>query len=490
MTSAAQQAREVRAAYEAFLTRYTNDCTLFVREMLGASPYEWQAAVGDDLSAGGKLISIRSARGRGKTAEVAQVVLWWLLTRFPQKTVVTAPAASTITDGIWPEIQLWANRLPAELRTLFEVTSDRIVIGAAPAESFVTAKTAREDRPEALQGIHSDHVLIIVDEASGASERAMEALSGSLAGADRRMILISNGTRTSGFFYATQRGEYAEQWSRYQVSALPIEAPEPGIKAFHCPVPGDEAFIGGMRARYGAESSAFRVHVRGEFPKADDDTVIPLHLVEDARRRDVDPSEVLAPIWGVDVARFGSDSSVLCKRRGNAVTEPLKRWRNYDTMQVAGAVKMEYDTCDPASRPAEIMVDLIGIGAGVVDRLRELGLPVRGINVSESPAMKGQYLNLRAELWFKAKAWFEQRGCRLPDDEELCAELVTVKYGFSERGNLWKVESKDDMKRRGMASPDKADAFVLTFASEAVAGAAGSWSTGWNKPVRRGLTLV
>lgn len=489
---------ELDAALLEFHGRYVNDCGGFVRDILGATPREWQASFFDDLSAGHKRISIRSSRGRGKTAAVAQAILWWVLLRFPQKTVVTAPAASTIIDGLWPEVQLWANRLPDMLRALIDITADRIVVRGAEAESFVTAKTAREDKPESLQGMHADNMLLIVDEASGASERALEALYGSMAGANRVMVLISNPTRTSGFFYTTQRGDFALQWRRYQISALPVEAPEDGVRAFQCTIDGDEQWIAGMAARYGPESAAFRVHVRGEFPRADDDTVIPLHLVEEAQGREVEVSGTYAPIWGVDVARFGDDSSALCKRRANVVTEPVRRYRGLDTMQLSMRIKAEYDGCPPTDRPSVILVDVIGIGAGVVDRLRELGLPVRGVNVSESPAVGDTYLNLRAELWFKALAWLQQRHCRLPSndeyrgDPELAAELVAPKYLFSERGNKIKVEAKADIKKRGLPSPDKADAFVLTFAEEAaVAGASGgSWSQSWSKPLRRGLSIV
>ena len=176
------------------------------------------------------------------------------------------------------------------------------------------------------------------------------------------------------------------------------------------------------------------------------------------------PTEFGPMVWGVDVARFGADASALCKRRGNAVTEPVRIWRNLDTMQLTGAIKAEYDSTE--DKPLEIYVDAIGLGAGVADRLRELGLPAYAINVAESPALGKHYLNLRAELWYKAKAWLEARDVRLPRDERLKMELVTVRYNYTSTGRV-KIESKADLKKRGVASPDAADAFMLTFASEA-----------------------
>jgi phage terminase large subunit len=481
--------QELVEAAKAWRAKYLNNCDGFVRECLGATPGEWQSAVADDLSAGQRLIAIVSARGRGKTAELAWVVLWWLLTRFPQKTVVTAPAASTIIDGLWPEVQMWANKLPPFLRGLIEITSDRIVMLGAPAESFVTAKTARADRPEALQGIHSEHVLLLVDEASGVDEKPMEALSGSLAGDDRRMLLTGNGTRTSGFFYDVFHDpDIAVDWSRYQISALPIEERVPGVKFFHCERPGDERFVRTMRAKYGEESAAFRVHVLGLFPKGDDDTVIPLHLVASAIGRDVEPSKLADEYWGVDVARFGDDRSALVKRKGNALVEPPTTWRGLDTMQVAGRIKLEYDTT--TNKPTTIFVDSIGVGAGVVDRLRELKLPAIGINVSESPALGDTYANLRAELWFSVKSWLSKLDVKLPNDEDLSAELVAPKYFYSTSGKL-QVESKKDIKKRGLDSPDIADALCLTFAHDAGTALTGqSYKSSWNTPLKRKLSMV
>ena len=152
-------------------------------------------------------------------------------------------------------------------------------------------------------------------------------------------------------------------------------------------------------------------------------------------------------VWGLDVARFGSDKSALCKRQGNAVTEPVKTWKNLDLMQLTGAVVAEWEVLMPSSRPHEILVDSIGLGAGVVDRLRELGLPARGINVAESPAMGNTYRNLKAELWHKAKAWLEARDCRMPKDEALIAELATVRYSFTSSGKI-QIEGKDEIKKR------------------------------------------
>jgi hypothetical protein len=239
-----------------------------------------------------------------------------------------------------------------------------------------------------------------------------------------------------------------------------------------------------MKLRYGEESNAYRIRVLGEFPRSDDDTIIPMDLLESAKHRDVVAYENAPILWGLDVARFGSDSSVLCKRQSNVLIS-LDKWRNLDLMQLTGAVVAQYESCGHKDRPQEILVDSIGLGAGVVDRLRELGLPARGVNVSESPAMGQTYINLRAELWGKTKAWLERRDCKIPANEDLIAELATVRYSFNSSGKM-KIESKDDIRRRGLKSPDMADALVLTFASDAGIASYG-YSTGWGKSLKRAI---
>jgi phage terminase large subunit len=169
------------------------------------------------------------------------------------------------------------------------------------------------------------------------------------------------------------------------------------------------------------------------------------------------------PTWGLDVARFGEDSSALAKRKGNRLLEPVAEWRNLDIMQVAGRVLNEWKLTEEALRPSAIFVDVIGLGAGVVDRLKEMELPVVGINVGESAASDEKFQRLRDELWWKGREWFGAKDCVIADDEALIAELTGPTYDYSSNGKIV-VESKRDMKKRGIKSPNRADAFLLTLA--------------------------
>jgi len=456
--------------FEEFTLQYMDDPVLFVREVLGAEPLAYQAEFLEAISSGERKISIRSGHGTGKSTSASWAMLWYLLMRFPNKVVVTAPTSGQLFDALFAELKRWIGELPKPIQDLLTVKSDRVELAAAPSEMFISARTSRAETPEALAGVHSDNVLLVVDEASGVPEKVFEAAAGSMSGHNATTILLSNPTRSTGTFYESQTRMAGSWWTqRWSCVDSPLVSDE---------------FVDEMRERYGEESNAFRIRVLGEFPLADDDTIIPFHLVDAAMNRDIDLDDERRPVWAVDPARFGSDRTAFCKRVGSVITE-IKSWRGLDLMQTVGRVMAEYEALNPSSRPSEILVDSIGVGSGVVDRLRELGAPVRGVNVAESPSMGETYNNLRTELWFKTKAWLEDRGCKLPQDDELLADLTGIRYSFTSSGKM-AAESKDQMRRRGLRSPDLADAVCLTMASDAAMALSGPM-TSWRGEIRRNL---
>lgn len=433
----------------------------------------WQRAVLRDFGRGERRISIRSCHGPGKTAVASWCVNYMLLFRYPQKTVATAPTRGQLFDALYAEVVSWFEKLPPVLQELYEVKSDRIELRSKPKDSFFSARTARRESPEALQGIHAPHVLILCDEASGVEEAIFEAAVGSMSGENATSLLTSNPTKTSGFFFDTHH-KLKHMWKTYHIG----QKDSPRVT---------QDFADDVAARYGEDSNAYRVRVLGEFPKADDDTIIPFELVESALVRDIVVPDDQRVIWGLDVARFGDDRSALVQRSRFSV-DWTDEYKNLDLMALVGRVKHKYDSTMPTNRPEEILVDVIGMGAGVVDRLRELGLPVRGINVGESASMKEAYMNLRAELWFRAREWLEERSCTLAKgQEQLQTELVIPRYTFTSSGKI-QAESKLDIKKRGHKSPNHADAFVLTFASNALRAQQGrKASVNWNQPLKRAL---
>ena len=432
------------------IAKWRKDPTLFVKTVLNAKPDKWQSGVMQAVANGDRGVSIRSGHGVGKTSCLSWLALWWISCHYPAKVVITAPTSAQLHDALLPEAKAWLKQSPEGYKEMFTVRADRIELANDPERNFISARTSSAEQPDALQGIHAEHVLLICDEASGVPEQVYEAAGGSMSALHSCMVLAGNPVRSSGYFYDTFH-KLNDRWNTFHVSCEESDRVS-------------QDYIDECRIRYGEESNVYRVRVLGEFPTSDDDTVISMELTEGAINRDVMPTQYSPSVWGVDVARFGADASALCKRKGNAVTAPVRLWRGLDTMQLTGAIKAEYDTS--MDKPQEIFVDAIGLGAGVADRLRELGLPAYAINVSESPAMGTTYLNLRAELWYKARGWLEGRDTRLPKDDRLRSELTTLRYTYTSSGKI-KIESKQDLKRRGVSSPDAADAFVLTFASDA-----------------------
>jgi phage terminase large subunit len=468
--------------FKDFLDRYENNPVLFVEEVIGADTQPWQAEMLALLpDPNQRRIAVRSGHGVGKSTGASWAMLWHLLCRYPQKCVVTSPTSAQLFDALFAELKATIKKLPPMLQTLIEVGADKIWLKGSPDDSFISARTSRAETPEALAGVHSEHVLLIVDEASGVPEQVFEAAVGSMSGHSATTILLGNPTRSSGYFYR------AFHQARDQFYRIHVNAEKSDLVS--------KEFCQQVARTYGETSNAYRVRVLGEWPLSDDDTVIPVSLLDAAMQREITVPHRTPTVWGLDVARFGQDSSALCKRKGRSVIEPIKRWRNMDLMQLCGAVVNEYNTLPEKDRPVEILVDVIGLGSGVVDRLTELNLPVRGINVSESSSMSEQYRNLRAELWYKARDWLAKLDCSLPKDEQLCAELATVKYAFTSNGKI-QIESKDDIRKRGLPSPDLADAFCLTFASDAATvmngGADGIFGKerDWSKPIDRVIPML
>ena len=427
-----------------------DDPVKFVKEALGVVPEPWQARTMRQIQNNDR-IAVKSGHGVGKSALLAWVILWWLLTRFPSKVACTAPTSHQLDDVLWGEIAKWYRMLPDGLRVLLTVTSDKVFLNAAPQESYAVARTARKEKPEAFQGFHSSNMLFIVDEASGVDPIIFEVGEGAMSTAGAKTLLTGNPTRTSGYFYDVFN-KMKKWWVTSTVSCSESSQ-------------ATDIYVQQMADKWGTESNVYAVRVLGEFPKDDDDAVIPRALLHSAVDRDIiiHPSEPV--IWGLDVARFGSDKTALCIRKGRSMPTPIETWQGKDTMQVAGIIKGKYDKVlrFDTERPIAIMVDSIGIGAGVVDRLREMGLPVRGVNVAESASVDTLYARLRDELWFRAKDYFEGKDVTMCADDDLIEELASVKFAYTSLGKL-KAESKDEMKKRGLPSPDLADAFCLTLA--------------------------
>ena len=215
---------------------------------------------------------------------------------------------------------------------------------------------------------------------------------------------------------------------------------------------------------WGEENPIYRARVLGEFPDQAEDTLIKLSDVEAAAQLEPpgDAPGSQSPdydgvVLSVDVARFGSDRSVILRRRGDLV-EDIQTFHEMDTMQLVGWV----NAAIRESNPEVVCVDEIGVGAGVVDRLREVGHHIRGINVARGAHQDDLFANLRAEGYWHLRDLFSAGQINIPQDNQLMGELAAMRYSYDSRGRI-QIESKDSMRQRGLPSPDKADALMLAF---------------------------
>ena len=194
---------EKKTAWSAFLTRYRDDPAGFSEHVIKMEPLPWQREVMDAIGAGERRISVRSGHGVGKSSCAASIILWYLLTKYPAKVVVTAPTASQLYDALFAEVKRRLKEMPPAIGKLLEATSDRIVLKSSPTEAFCSARTSSKERPESLAGVHSEHVLLISDGGSSSPEESYDTAAGSKSGYNATSLLLGHPTRTGGFFYRT-----------------------------------------------------------------------------------------------------------------------------------------------------------------------------------------------------------------------------------------------------------------------------------------------
>lgn len=437
---------------------------LFAAEALDL-PLEWSDTKGEGIRswwwvASEKLVrrrklSIRSGHGAHKSAFCAISILWFLISYHPAKIPCTAPTSHQLEDVLWPEIVKWLRRLrqhEPQLADLIEWTKSRVFVREAPEEGFAVPRTARAEKPEALQGFHSDHLLFIVDEAPGVPEPVFEVAQGALMGGDTWFLMIGNPSRNTGFFYDSHHRSRAD-FATLHVDVENVEG-----------APREE--IERLAKKYGRDSNFFRIRVKGEFPKAEPDQLIPLYLCEEAQQRWHRLERYGPVVWGLDPAGLGTNRTVLIKRDQVKVLEPHKFWSGIEPMQIAGRIRVEWDDTPREDRPAAICVDGIGIGAGVASRLSEMGLPIVSVIVSESPSNRREYWRLRDELYWKVRDWLVERKSALhPDDEDVVGELTIFKWLPPTSDGLIRIERKDEVRKRLKTedSPDVAEALMLSF---------------------------
>lgn len=444
------------------IKQWRSDAVLFVKEVLlvnkphvkiSSQQLEFLKALPHQ-----KRISIRSGHGTGKDASASWAILWFLSTRAMSKVVCTAPTARQLNDILWSEISKWTR--DSAIQEEFVVQSDKIFKKEAPKEWWARAvspsvRADPQDQAETLAGFHGDHLFIIVDEASGVEDPVFVPVEGAMTQEDNRVLLIGNPTKNKGYFHDTQfHPEISRAWHRLHWDSRDSENVKPEYPAY-------------MAAKYGVDSNVFRIRVAGEPPLEDARTLIPLFWAEQCIGKQVEVADDEPTYLGVDVARYGEDRSVVLPRHGLQIL-PWHSYQGMNTITLADHIVVDYNDLNADG----CSIDVIGVGAGVADYLRKQRLPgLFDLNVSWASSDPTKYALLRDELWWRVRekcmyGYYSFPDIKMPGDtlslgQELANELSSPFYEFNRNGGV-KVEGKKEMKKRGIASPNIADALCAT----------------------------
>lgn len=399
----------------------------------------------------GKLrISVESGHGTGKSSIIAMLILWYLFCFLNAQVPCTAPTSDQLFDVLWKEISIWLNRMPKPIKDKYEWQSAYVRIVESPETWFARAKTAKREAPEALAGMHGDHVMFVIDEASGVPEEIFNTAEGALTSENILVIMISNHTRIIGYFHESHKSDRAH-WQ-----CLSFDSEESPIV--------DPKFVARIEEKHGRDSDEFRIRVSGKAPREeamDDKGWMPL-LSENDIHETTDENFTGACRLGVDAAGEGKDKAVW------VVRDQFKA-RVVATEKKSTPMSMGERTVHVMSGfgvPAEgTWIDSFGEGANVgMEIMKSTRDMVNAVNVGDDADDPETFLNKRAEAFWRLRTWLRTGG-ELYVNKNLTDELLSIRYRRNLQGKI-QIMSKVDMKKEGLRSPDHADALMLTFVEE------------------------
>ena len=441
--------QQVQKIAQDYLTKYKNAPSQWASEVLDVDLWSKQREILDSVFQNRRTF-VRASYSVGKTYVAAVAILAFLFLRMPSKVITVAPTFRQVKDLLWSEINtLYKTRLepqgfpgiPLTTRMKIEGRDDWFGIGLSPRDDVN------------IQGFHQKNVLVVVDESPGVRPQVIDALEGLMSSGDCHMLHIGNPIGASDHFYKGFKDPDVE--SKFRISAFDTPAfTGEKVSAELLNVLVSKEWVEERKKKWGVGSPLYQSKVEADFPTESERQLIPLSLCEAAKVREV--STEGKKELGVDVALYGDDKTVYTMLEGQAITG-IRFDTKRDTMYVAGRIaKIHKDEGFDKAK-----VDVIGIGSGVVARCRELGLPVVGVDVRERAVNCEEYFNLRTELWFVMKEWLKTG--KLPDDDELIADLVAPHYEYRSDGR-YQLELKAITKKRLGRSPDYGDSAVLSTA--------------------------
>lgn len=427
--------------------RGQSDPKWFVKEVIGYDLWSKQSQIIESVR-DNKRTTVRSCNGAGKSFVAASTIAW-AVTNHPESIVITtAPTTRQMEEILWQEIGRIYNKskfpLGGELfKTKWDFGSKWFALGLSTND------------PNRFQGFHAPYILAVLDEACGIEPVIYEAVEAITTSKNSHVLLIGNPTDSDGEFYKSFQSPL---YNKIHISAFdtPNFTGELGEK-----VPGGlvtKEWVNERAADWGEDSAVYRSRVLGEFPDTGVMSMIPLSWIMAAVVADVE-SKDQPRTMGVDVARFGDDETVVVGRVGNT-TPVIRKFSGLDVVKVADAVEDVYNSTGGYEI---IAVDAVGIGGGVADILRARGKPAVDIQSGEKAYQSTKYNNKRTEMWYRGRELIRQQDVLIADNEELIGQLAAPRYTFDGAGR-YVLETKDQMKKRGLRSPNTADAWIYAYA--------------------------
>lgn len=404
--------------------------------------------------------AVHSCHGTGKSYIASRVAAWWIDAHPPGDAFVvsTAPSQTQVEAILWREIGRahrkgdLVGRTTAGMVPQWKIGSEIVGFGRKPQDL-----ASKEEAMAAFQGIHAKYILVVIDEGGGVPKWLYDAVDSLATNDNARVLVIGNPDDPASHFESVCRP--GSGWNVIHIGYEDTPAytgekvPDSLLEDLISPTWVEE-----RKQRWGETSPLYISKVLGLFPEVGENTLISPKVLRACQELDLPGTETGQ--YGYDIARFGHDRTEGYRCRGGVIRNVYSR-HGQDTMKTADDI---YDEVERHKGKAPAVVDVIGIGSGVVDRLAQRRINVIPHNASEQAIEPHRFVNRRAEVFWHFKEMCEEGGIDLPDekeDDELISQLGTIRWGSDGRGRI-KIESKDEMKKRGLPSPDKADAAVMS----------------------------
>ncbi len=441
------------------------DPALFAECVLGCDLWWMQRQIMRSVAATPRT-AVKACHASGKTMMAALAVLWWIARYKDAIAITTAPTWEQVRDLLWGEIH---KALPRSRFIFPPANQTELRLGAG--NYAIGLSTNRGVR---FQGFHAEHLLIVMDEAPGVEGDIWEAIEGARAGGQVRLLALGNPTIASGPFhdaFTTNR----DGWNTFTIDAfdtpnlagmslddiramrrgLPEESPEFAVRPR--PYLVTRRWVYEKFWEWGERSPLWQARVRGRFPEQAEDALISLAWLE-AARQPADGNHETRLYGGVDVAGPGEDETCAVIRDESGAIVALKAWQTADPRGDVAAFLAEF-----RARLQVVNVDSVGIGYNFGLHLRDQGLPIEFVNVGETSRDSAKFANAKAEFFWGLRMRFEAGDIRGLADEIAISQLAGIRYRHNPRGQI-QIESKEEARKRGVKSPDRAEAVMLAFA--------------------------